>query len=93
MVQEFSRQPTTAETRLRPTSDLGEIKWHWNSFPSKHTGSLCQYHSAFSLIYILLVPEGQMGEAYEPSHKTVLFRLSESTGYASTVTFRCLVLP
>ena len=89
------RSSVVSLPRRRPGFDprqiWGETKQHWNMggdkvaleqvFSSKHTGSPCQYHSAFFLIYTLLLPEGQTGDAYEPSHKTALFRLSGSTGY------------
>jgi hypothetical protein len=41
-------------------------------------------------IYMLLLEEGRAGEAWEPSNKTALFRLSGSIGKKSALMF---VLP
>jgi hypothetical protein len=48
------------------------------------------FHQCSILILILLLSEGQVGEAWEPSKKAMLFRISWSTGQKSTVTvFEC----
>jgi len=61
--------------------DLWWTKWHWYKFFSAYVGFALpipfQQCSMIIFIYMLLLPEGQKGEAWEP---TVPFRKSGSTG-------------
>jgi hypothetical protein len=40
----------------------------------------CQYHSAIATYSIVLLSEGQAGEAWEPSNKGMLFRMLGNIG-------------
>jgi hypothetical protein len=69
-------------------------KWHWGrvfseyfAFPLSVSFHKC---SIFIFIYMSLFPDGQTGEAWEPSKKTMLFRKSRSNGWRSTWTFSSL---
>jgi hypothetical protein len=57
--------------------DLWWTKWHWDRFLSEYFSfplSVSFHHcSILIFIYILLLPEGQMGEAWEPSKDRCFF--------------------
>jgi hypothetical protein len=63
--------------------DLKWTMWHWDRFFFEYFRFLLSvsFHqcSIFIFIYLLLLPKGQTGAAWEPS-KTMLFRKSRSIG-------------
>ena len=70
--------------------DLWWTKWQWYRFFSAYVGFALpipsQQRSMIIFIYMLFLPEGQTGEAWEP---TVPFRKSENTGQKKYVHLRC----
>ena len=81
MAKAVDRRLSTCSIPVQCMWDLWWKKWHWYSFISAYIGFalpiLFQQCSMITFIYMLLLPEGQTGEAWEP---TVAFRKSGSSG-------------
>jgi len=80
MAQEVSRRPLPVETQVRSQASQCEIGGgpsgagtgfspEYSSFPLSVSFHRC---SVLILVYMLLLPEKQMGEAWEPGKKAML---------------------
>jgi acyl-CoA synthetase (AMP-forming)/AMP-acid ligase II len=54
------------------------LKWHWDRLFSQYFGSPLSVssHQFYIVIYVLILPEGQVGKAWESSNKALFFWIS-----------------
>ena len=97
MAQVIYRQPLTAETRARPKVTsyemlmvdevaLGQIFLQVDYFGFSLSVSFDR-SSILIFIYMLPLPEGWVGGAWEPLQKNALFQESESFGLNTLISF------
>ena len=95
MAQEVSRRPFPEETVVRSRASSREICGGQSGTgtgfaPSMYFGfpPSVAFQRLYILIFMLmlLLPEGQAGEAWQPSNKAMLFQIFESIGQKSTFT-------